>query len=400
MIDNVVLVVAVDPYQFATRPKKAAISYRAVASVHYCGLSAVGRVGHYDRPGRSSRDDIAIYHVPVGAIRTGTGRRDRLLNFLRYTVALWHLLVAALRVRADVVHVSGTPVVLVGLVHKMLYRSVLVVDVRERPGVVSSRGSLAATFSRFECRLLRQIARFVNLATVVVDADVQTMQGLGFQSVVLVRNAPRRAWVASYIPPPDRPSMSFEVVVVGSIFEGRGYELLIEALALVPSSVQVRIRVYGPGRADYLDALTAQTTALSVEHRLDWGGVLSQSEVSATYLTAHAGLVLYESADLGNDGLSNKILECVASGRPVIAGDLPANHRFVTENGVGWLAPVTAEGIAEALSTAARQGDFTALSARCRGMGDSWLNWESEFAKVISFLGLPASHGQTASTGP
>jgi hypothetical protein len=92
-------------------------------------------------------------------------------------------------------------------------------------------------------------------------------------------------------------------------------------------------------------------------------------------LVRELGVALYEPTDAGNDSLSNKILECVSTDRPVLAGDLPENRRFVVDNKVGWLTSVTAEDIAESLVARAakvgRASNCASGRARLRGPSSS-----------------------------
>jgi hypothetical protein len=103
------------------------------------------------------------------------------------------------------------------------------------------------------------------------------------------------------------------------------------------------------------------------------------------YLSGHVGLVLYESDDPGNDGLSNKILECVSTGRAVLAGDLPQNRDFIQEHQVGWLTPMTTPDLAFSLAEVAcrSKNEITQIARRARKLGDTSLSWEGEFQRVI-----------------
>ena len=117
---------------------------------------------------------------------------------------------------------------------------------------------------------------------------------------------------------------------------------------------------------------------------------------SEAYLGGQIGLALYEQDDAGNDSLSNKILECVSSGRPVLAGDLPENRRFLTEQEIGWLTAVNAAGISEAfVHIAGRSSLLAPLALTCRRLGDQQLNWEREFTKVVMAVRSLVGHEVT-----
>lgn len=383
-----VLVLSLNPYHLSTRSRKAAVRYRATTGpTTFLGLSGVGRTGRWGTPGAFAVDGIAVTQLRVRRPRLAPTRTNQVGNLVfSYTPALLRMCAAAMRSPATVVHVGTPPLILVALLHHATYRSRIVLDIPERPGAVTSKGSLAAAFSRFEIGLLRCTSRYVHLATVVVPSDVGTIEGLGFRNVRLVRNAPLSDWRAPYIEPPASDDGSLDIVVIGTIFEGRGFETLLRAVAIAARSRSIHLRVYGPGRPRYLDSLRALASSLGLDRSVDWMGRLPSSGVSAAYLQAHAGLVLYESSDPGNDGLSNKILECVSTGRPVIAGDLPENRAFVSQHRVGWLTPVTVEGLAHTLAHVGLGEDPAPLAAHCRACGDTWLNWESEFQAVLELI--------------
>lgn len=382
-----VLVVSLAPYRFATRARKAARTLAAVADVVYLAPSGVGRTSHWDVPRRTRIDGVRVIQVPVAAARNEPTRANQAVNLVRsYLPALGRLVREALRTPADVVFVNDPPLALVGWLHRRRFGSALVVDVHERPGMVTAGGSLFAAFSRSELGLLRRIAPITALATVATYSDLDVVRGLGFSRVTQLRNAPLRDWRAAYRPPPPRQDRPFRLVLIGSVFEGRGYELLLEAMALATAEVDATLDVFGPGRESYLRSLQELAERLGLGERVRWRGRLATDEVSAAYLDADAGLVLYEPSDPGNDGLSNKILECVASGRPVIATDLPENRRFVEANGCGWLTGMAPAQIAATIAAAARSPDLDEIGDRCRRLAEGGLAWETDFAPVTELV--------------
>ena len=76
----------------------------------------------------------------------------------------------------------------------------------------------------------------------------------------------------------------------------------------------------------------------------------------------------------------------MSTGRPVLAGDLPENRSFVTDNHVGWLAEMSVEGLATALCKIAAHSDLDSISRHCRALGDSVLNWDTEFKLVMDLV--------------
>lgn len=383
-----VLVLGYGPYRYSTRGRKAAASYAALSETKYLGMAVAGRSWRRDRAGRFELDTIQIHQVRVARIWTSSSAFTQVRNLLvAYLPAFLRMLAVALSTRADVVHIVNPPLSWIGLFHKWRFGSRLVLDIPERPGLVTLRGSLAAKFSHFEPALLRQMSSRVELAMVVVPSDVSTIELLGYPNVCVVRNAPLQSWRADYRPPLSRDSGPLEAAFIGSIFKGRGYELILKAVALCNrDTFRVRLNIYGPSSDRYMSHLQQVAREAGVGEAVVWQPALEPSQVSAAYLSAHVGLVLYEPIDPGNDGLSNKIIECVSSGRPVLAGDLPENRNFVSSYKVGWLSDMSVEALAKNLRMIADQMDLRPLSDHCRMLGDTKLTWEREFAPVLELI--------------
>ncbi len=382
-----VLVISLAPYRYATRARKAARTLSEIATVSYLAPAAVGRTGHYDSPGRTQVDGIDVIQVPLRIPRSEPTHRNQMINLVRsYLPALIRLSRHAWRTPADVVFVNGPPLAAVGYLHKRKHHSELVLDIHERPGMVTTRGSLFSLFSRFERGMLRRVSGSARLATVATTADVDVVRRLGFDEVIQLRNAPLNTWRARYTPAPPRDGRPLRLVLIGSVFEGRGYELLLEAVALAAKQVDLELALYGPGRESYLVQLRAMADRLRIADKVSWRGQLSSDEVSQAYLDADVGLVLYETDNPGNDGLSNKILECVASGRPVIATDLPENRRFVESVGCGWLTAMTPRAVADTIVRTSTSPDFEAVVGRCAELSDGRLTWESDFAPIVALV--------------
>ena len=380
------VIISLGAYKYSTRARKAAVVLNERgARVTFLGLSRAGRTGQWDDPGVTVVDGITIKQVEMQAPRTAPRRVNQFLNLVvSYTPAFCRLALDLCRSRYDAALVVSTPLIPLGILFKILGGRVLAVDVTERPGAVSSKGSVFEIFRAFEKPLLRIVSRKADIVTAVVPPDVAYLKSVGFDPVKLVRNAPLDSWRA-----PDRalPLGVVKFCLVGSLFEGRGLEKLITAVCQVPSEFKFEIRIYGGGRADYVSRLKSLSEDKSAAGRLIWMGPLGSAFVSDAYLDSHVGLVLYDSDDAGNDGLSNKLMECVSSGRPVLAGDLPQNRDFVSSNDVGWLCTMTVEGIAQGIrDVVSARAEFEDAAQRCRAIGDSWLTWDREFSAVADRL--------------
>lgn len=395
-----VLVLSLTPYRFATRARKAAFHLARSRRVVFASLAAAGRTGVRDAPGRTRLDRVEITQVPVGRIRQSTGVFSRVWNLIVvYLPAYVRLARVVQRSPSRVVFVTSPALARLGLRHAARFGSMLVFDVPERPGAVAVKGSLASSFARIERRRLSEVARRATLATVAVAPDKVALEALGFDRVALLRNVPLDKWRATYRAPEIDGDRPLRAVLVGSIFEGRGVEAVIDALALCrEDGTPVQVTIAGPARPAYLVELQRRAKVAGVDDMIDWIGSIPSDGVSELYLQHDLGFVLYDQSVSGNDGLSNKILECVASGRPVLAGDLPENRRFVETYDVGWLSHVEARPLADALASIWVRRDLLGdYAERCRALGERELTWESEMAPVAAIIDEAGARADPAS---
>lgn len=382
-----VLVLSLGPYPSATRTRKAAQAYaQAGHRVRFLGQQRAGRTLQGVETGTTLFGEVVAHHVAVPATNLGNSATAQVRNAFRsFLPALLRVTSASLKAPAEVVHVTGVHLLPVALIHRAMYGSSLIMDLNERPASVTAKGSLFGTLSRFEPVIIRAAAPWASLVTVVAPGHAKLLRAsFGVPEAVVVRNAPLASWRSSWVDQPALPPL--RVVTVGSLFPGRALELLIRAAGIVQrEGTDLRVSIFGSGRPDYVEHLRDLISAEGVEDIVTLEGHIDPSDVSRAYTQGHIGLALYEAADPGNDSLSNKIIETAASGRPVLAGDLPENRAFVTEFRVGWLTEVSVQGIAVALTeigTLSRD-DMQALGGRCHAVAGESLTWEAEFRKVL-----------------
>ncbi|MEL4359216.1 MULTISPECIES: glycosyltransferase [unclassified Luteococcus] len=391
-----VLVVAFDVFEKSTRARKYCRVYRSSeAHVQYLGMSSPGRSGRWGEAGSRIDDGVVIEQVAMRPPSGGTSKGVQARNLtLSYIPALSRMAKFLWRHPADVVHVVGAPLALLGILHRMRHRSRFVLDVQERPGAVATPGSLSSLFAHTESAILRLSAQFASAATVVTPPDVNALRHYGFSNIALVRNAPLTTWRSPYRPPNHpRPVTTF--ACIGTIFEGRSFEALIDATAELAKKVPIRVAISGTGSEKYLSELRDRAANNGADASIDWLGWVSADEVCDRYLDADVGIAFYDTAVSGNDGLSNKIMECVAAGRPVLCTNAPLNSQFINELKVGWTTASDATSIAATMEEIARQSSLVEIAGHCRNVGDTQLNWEAEFAPILQrVLGEEMQEGQ------
>jgi glycosyltransferase involved in cell wall biosynthesis len=182
----------------------------------------------------------------------------------------------------------------------------------------------------------------------------------GWTNVTVVRNT---FSMTDARQPPAAPTAA---VYAGRIGPGRDLESVVAA---APGLGPLRTILVGPADGGYLAALP--TGAVDVLDALPLD--------DAVTLLAESGIALVTLSDkwLNNRiGMPNKLFMAVRAGVPVVASDLPALRRLVTEHGIGRLyRPGDPASLAAAVrEVQASYGELTAAVARARAE----LSWERD----------------------
>ena len=168
---------------------------------------------------------------------------------------------------------------------------------------------------------------------------------LRFRPDPLIR-AKRRAGlgIATHVP---------VVFAAGRLVRKKGFEYLIDALAMLPRNLGVLVVLAGGG--DLEEELRARAESAGVSDRIRFVGNLSQDDVAAWLATADMVAVPSVRDDSGNvDGLPNVVLEALASGTPLISTPAGGIGSVVEHERTGILvAERDAAALADAITTLA-----------------------------------------------
>ena len=136
-------------------------------------------------------------------------------------------------------------------------------------------------------------------------------------------------------------------IFVGRLVEEKGIPTLLEAFCdTVADFPNIHLVIVGTG--PLMDELRARTTALGLDGSVTFTG--HRDDVQALLAQANVGVLPSEF-----EGLSNALLESMASGLPMVASRISGNEDFVSEGYNGWLfEPSDRVGLARCLASAAR----------------------------------------------
>ena len=146
-------------------------------------------------------------------------------------------------------------------------------------------------------------------------------------------------------------------VFLGRLVEEKGLPTLLQAFADA-SALHRDARLTIVGTGELHASLTAMAAALGVADTVVFAG--HRDDIEAVMADANIGVLPSRI-----EGLSNALLECMASGLPMVASRISGNEDFVHRGENGWLfEPGDRAGLAACLSAAAA---LTPLQRRAMG---------------------------------
>ncbi len=152
--------------------------------------------------------------------------------------------------------------------------------------------------------------------------------------------------LARFPPPPpfiavrdgSDPTQPAIILSVGRAVEKKGYDDLLEALALLPHGLAWRFVHIGGG--PLLPNLRVKATALGLDARVEWRGAQPQTAVLNALRAADLFVLASRRAAGGDqDGLPNVLLEALSQARAVLATLFASVPELITDDETGLLAP-------------------------------------------------------------
>ena len=189
--------------------------------------------------------------------------------------------------------------------------------------VVTSHGAdLYALKGRLLDGIKRFVARRAAAATVVSSAMRERLMALDVPAAH-IHVLPMGVDLSErFTPDPSVPRSQHEILFVGRLVEKKGLRHLIAALPQVLEGVPdafLTIVGFGPEEA----ALRQQVHTLGLQAKVHFLGAVAQARLPALYRRAALFVAPFVQAESGDqEGLPVALMEAVACGCPVVAGDV------------------------------------------------------------------------------
>ncbi len=325
---------------------------------------------------------VIVHRVPIGK-NPANLHHQSLGDIVRYTLKAWWYSRKLIRSSATSFDVTlaffGVPCGFLALLLKWEFHL---------PYVVSLRGSDVPGYSRkyvWLYPLLKQIIRFVWKRAAAVVPNSQGLLQLAKQTdpqqtfVIIENGVDTKRFVPDLT---KRPAGEFIVTPGASrVTERKGLNYLIEAIAiLTPKYPELRLKVMGDGNAK--ESLESLVKEKGLEETVQFLGRIPREATKGYY--QEASLFVLPSL---NEGMSNAMLEALASGLPIVSTPTGGAAELVMEGKNGKIIPEkSVEAIAAAiemfLQNKALVTEYGAESRR-RAELQGWDKIAVSFKKVL-----------------
>jgi glycosyltransferase involved in cell wall biosynthesis len=187
----------------------------------------------------------------------------------------------------------------------------------------------------------------------------------------LVQVVPNGVDTDLFQPAPERRAKIPTLLSVGRLHAQKNVGLLLNLVAAIKAKTAVRARIIGDGPER--PSLEAAAAALGITKYVQFDGWLAREAVREAYQSAT--FLLHASS---YEGMSNVILEALASGLPVVASKIPGNDELIEDGTNGFLfEPTTgaAELADHILPLLQDQTNWNRLSTAARSTIESRFSW-------------------------
>lgn len=182
----------------------------------------------------------------------------------------------------------------------------------------------------------------------------------------------------------DQKNAGFEVLNHGQFYEGRGYDVMVEAAPLLKDYPDIKLALRGFGTME--EQLKSRAEELKADNVIFYPKVLVQ-ELIPKASGSMVGVAMTEAICLNFKlSVSNKLFEYASAGLPVIMSDIP-EHRYLNEKyEFGIVIPDdTPKSFADAVIKLYSDKEFYNKCAENAKRLSEDVNWENEFGRLIEF---------------
>lgn len=350
------------------RPTDTRIFYREAKTLAGAGYETVLVAPH-------DRDEI-VAGVRVRAVPQPGGRP------VRMTRTVWQVYRSAMAENADIYHFHDPELIPAGIMLKWRGKRVIY-DVHEHvPRQILDKDWIPRCCRGMAAGLARVTeAAAARLVDGIVAATPVIAEQFPVDKTVLVQNFPSPGELARprRVAYSERPPLFAYVGIIGVT---RGIREMVEAMALLPATLNARLVLAGSFNPPGLEK---EMRGVPGWEKVDFMGWQSRAQVAEILSRVRAGLVTGYPTPNNLNGYPNKLFEYMSAGIPVIASDFPLWRGIVEDAGCGVVAdPLDPRSIARAMQWLLEHpGEAEAMGERGRAAVAAKYNWDAEARKLL-----------------
>ncbi|HWQ59945.1 MAG TPA: glycosyltransferase family 4 protein [Candidatus Fimivivens sp.] len=243
------------------------------------------------------------------------------------------------------------------------------------PYIVSLRGADVPGYSeRFKLlySVFRPLARIVWRRSADVISNSRGLRDLALMTDARqeIEIIPNGVDTGQFHPDHERVSDGMvRILVVSRLTPRKGVRFLVRAMASLPESARLVIAGAG-GEREYLESLAAEC---GVTERVDFRGLVPHDGTPAVY--RECDIFCLPSL---NEGMSNTVLEAIASGLPIVATVTGGTEELVTDGENGFFVKTgSAEDLSEKLVKLVSDAELrTRMGSESRTRAES-MSWNT-----------------------
>ena len=324
---------------------------------------------------------LRTWRVPIRRRRGGPFRYAFEYGTFFLIISMWLIRLLAGR-RPDVVYVNSPPDAFSLAAWPAKALSIpIVLDIHDpMPELLASKGG-SSLFHRVLLAQERWGSSFADALVTVHEPLRELLQSrLGDIPMTVVMNVPDVDTLPSL---PPRPG-SRTIVYTGTVALRYGLAELVEAVAVLRAEIPgLQLRVIGDG--EDLGFLTQLVEDLGVADIVEFRGRRPWEEVSAAQADAWLRVNVPRPDDLGELSFSNKIVEWVTMGLPVIASRTPTLLRYFPEGSLYYVSGGSTDDLAKAIRSIDRDrstGEHVAAARDALGL----IGWPVQRAALVDLV--------------